>query len=557
MIGTIRKHSTWLWFVIIAATIISFLFFFSPNQRMNGGRSNGGDFGSVYGKKITRDDYASAEREFDLFYFFHDNEWPDKVPADEQQREIYVRLLLIQKADDLGIDVSDNEAAAAADEILRSPELARALRIKDQSVPLDVFVKDVLQPKGLTAEDFENFVRHDLAIQQLFQTYGLAGELVTPQEAAAIYQREHETLSAQVVFFSATNYLPQVDVTPEAVAQFYTNYLAYYRLPDRVQVSYVAFNVTNYLAPAKAELAKTNLDEQVADIYDEYGAQAFPDEKTPEAAKAKIRELLIRQRALADARAEANEFASTVFDLNSDSPKPADLATVAKQKGLAVKTTAPFDSQSGPEEFTAPDDFTKAAFGLTSDEPFAGPIAGPDAVYVIALDKTLPSEIPPLAQIHARVTRDFKLHEATLLAQSSGTSFIQTLTNSLAGGKKFAAACVLAGFPPELLPPFSLNTREMPELDGRAELNQIKQAAFSTAVGQASGFEPTDDGGFVLYVESRQPADEETMNADLPQFLASLRRSQQNEAFNEWLGMEARKQFGNMAVFQQAAEAAK
>ena len=41
------------------------------------------------------------------------------------------------------------------------------------------------------------------------------------------------------------------------------------------------------------------------------------------------------------------------------------------------------------------------------------------------------------------------------------------------------------------------------------------------------------------------------MNAELPQFLASIRRSRQNEAFNEWLGMEARKQFGNLAIFQQ------
>ena len=552
MIGTIRKHSKWLWFIIIAATITSFLFFFSPSQRMNsGGRGASGDFGSVYGKTITRDDYVNAEREFELFYFFHNSEWPDKLSANELGREIYFRILLIQKADDLGIYIGDNAAAAAADEILRSPNLVRALKIKNQSVPLDDFVKYVLQPKGLTADDFENFVRHDLAIQQLFQTFGMAGTLVTPQEASAIYQREHEKLSTQIVFFSATNFLPQVTVTPAAVAQFYTNELAVYRLPDRVQVSYVAFNVTNYFAQSKAELAKTNLDEQIEDIYNQYGAQAFPDEKTPEAAKAKLREEFIRERALADARVEANAFASAVFDLNPDKPQPADLATVAKQKGLAAKITAPFDSQSGPEEFIAPDAFIKSAFGLTTDEPFAGPIVGPDAVYVIALDKTLPSEIPSLTEIRARVTRDFQMHEATQLAQRAGMGFVKTLTATLASGKRFAAACVMAGFPPEMLPPFSLSTQELPELGGRAGLNELKQAAFSTAIGQASGFAPTDDGGFVVYVESQQPADETTMNAELPQFLASIRRSRQSEAFNEWLGMEARKQYANLPVFQQ------
>jgi hypothetical protein len=102
-----------------------------------------------------------------------------------------------------------------------------------------------------------------------------------------------------------------------------------------------------------------------------------------------------------------------------------------------------------------------------------------------------------------------------------------------------------------MLPPFSLSTPELPELGDRAGLNELKQAAFSTAIGQASSFAPTDDGGFVVYVESQQPADETTMNAELPQFLASIRRSRQSEAFNEWLGMEARKQYANLEVFQQ------
>ncbi len=115
--------------------------------------------------------------------------------------------------------------------------------------------------------DFENFARQDLCIQQLAQTLGLSGAFVTPQEAANVYQREHQELSAQIVYFQATNYMSSVKVTPEVIGQFYTNYLAAYRLPDRLQVSYVAFNVSNYLAQSKAELAKTNFEAQVDSLY--------------------------------------------------------------------------------------------------------------------------------------------------------------------------------------------------------------------------------------------------------------------------------------------------
>ena len=69
----------------------------------------------------------------------------------------------------------------------------------------------------------------------------MSGALVTPQEAAAVYQREHQELASQIVFFSAENYLSVGHGHARgARRQFYTNYLAEYRLPDRVQVSYVA-----------------------------------------------------------------------------------------------------------------------------------------------------------------------------------------------------------------------------------------------------------------------------------------------------------------------------
>ncbi len=122
-----------------------------------------------------------------------------------------------------------------------------------QAVPMSQFLERVLQPEGLDAADFQRFVRDDLTIQQLIQALGLSGALVPPQEAGQLYDREHQEVSAQAVFFSATNYLAQVTVTPAAVAQFYTNNMAVYREPDRVQVNYVAYDLTNYFAAAEAK----------------------------------------------------------------------------------------------------------------------------------------------------------------------------------------------------------------------------------------------------------------------------------------------------------------
>jgi hypothetical protein len=314
--------------------------------------------------------------------------------------------------------------------------------------------------------------------------------------------------------------------------------------------------VTNFLAQSRAEWAKSNLEEIVEVNYRQVGPNYFPDAKTPDAARAKIREFLIRKRAFGDAGQQANDFANALFAL--EPAKPENLATVAKQKGLTVHLTAPFASAYGPEEFDAPPEFIKAAFGLTPDEPLAGPITGPDAIYIIALVKQLPSEIPSLDQIHARVTGDYRLHEATLLAQHAGTNFVHTLASQMAGGHTFASTCIAAGLQPQALPPFSLGTRDLPELGDRAELNQFKQAVFTTPVGHTSSFEPTSDGGFVIHIQSRLPVDQAAMNAEMPQFIAALRRSSQSEAFNEWLQVEANRQLRDTPVFQhQAATGAK
>jgi hypothetical protein len=546
MIGTIRKHSKQLWWFIAGATIISFIYWGAGPSRMGdgSGRAVSGDFGSIYGHKITQQEFFEARNDFYLSYWFRSGEWPDRNPNFSEsllEREIYFRLMFAQKAKDLGIYVSDEDVAAGADELLR------ALGRNGQAVPLSEFVRQILAPKHLTAQDFEHYVREYLTSEQLQRSIGLTGELITPHAAAASYQREHQELATQIVLFSASNFLSSITVTPAAVAQFYTNYLAEYRLPERVQVSYVAFEVTNYLAQAKAEWAKTNMEELVTAYLRQVG-ENYKNSKSAAEAKEKIREELIRDRAGVDARKDANDFANAVYNL--EPVKPENLAAVAKQKGFTVQVTAPFAERTGPEEFNAPVAFVQAAFGLTPDEPFGRPVAGPNGIYVLAYAGRQPSEILPLDQIRDRVTRDYRWVEAVLLARRTGTNFSRTLTDVTADNG-FASRCTAAGLQPETLPPFSLSTQSLPGLAPQVTLNQLKQAAFTTPVGKAGNFEVTPDGGFIIYVQSRLPFDQAKMNSDLSQYVNVLRRGRQNEAFTEWANLEANRVLHDTRLFRE------
>lgn len=560
MIGTIRKHSKWLLWIIAGLTIFSFVYFMGSGPARNGG--GGGTSvntnlinGTIYGEKVTPENYDRAEHDVDIYFLLNSGMWALHNPNLTQarlQQEIYVRMMLLQKAKSVGIHVSDEQVEQAAATYLRSTALIRTLGIHGQSVPFDAFAKEILAPEDMDAGDFQNFVRDDLAVQQLQSIYSLPGELITPDEAATEYLRDFQEFSAQIVFFSASNYLARVSVAPQDVGLFYTNYMAEYRLPDRVQVSYVLFSLSNYLGQAQTQL--TNLDDQVANIYTKYGMQATPDAKTPDEAKDLIRKTLLRQQALADAGKQANDFAQVVFNVSGSAnkaPSPDDLAVAARQKGFPLQTTEPFSQEYGPQEFAASETFIKTAFNLEPDNPISEPIATPEGAYIIALQTNLPSEIPALADIRDRVAIDLRLREASIMARIAGTNFVNSLTSHMALGKSFASAAIAEGCDPQVLPPFSLNTSEMPELEDHATLNQLKSAAFTTTVGSFSDFKGTEDGGFVIYVESRLPLDQSKMTADLPQFTAQLRQQRQSQAFDSWIQREASRELRNTPLGQQ------
>jgi hypothetical protein len=536
-----------LWLIIVTLTIISFLYWgASPAARYDHGHSGG--YGTIYGHAVTREMYVQAQQQFRLYYWMRSGSFPEKSETfkrDDMERETYVRLMLTQKAKDLGVSVSEDAVVAAANEFLLS------LGRNGQPVPLEEVNKRILEPEGLTLTDLQNFLRSDLVIQQLVQTLGLSGSFVTPQEAGLLYDREHQEVAAQAVFFSVSNYLAQVAITPAAVADFYQKNQAGYREPDRVQVNYVAYEVTNYFSAAEQKIGRTNLDAQVETVFRQHGLEAVPGAKTTEEAKLKIRQALLQQEAAVETRQQANEFASELF---AQEPVKADnLNTFAKTKKVTLHSTKPFDANSGPEEITA-SAFTKEAFKLNAEMPFAGPVAvpsanAPETYYVIGLAAQLPSAIPPLEQIRARVTLDFEFYEAALLVQRAGTNFFATATGQMAAGKTFAQAAAAAGLAPTVLSPFSLSSSDVPEAGERAEIGQLKRAAFTTAPGHVANFLQTQDGGFVLFVQSLQPVDQAKKTADQAQFLNQVRRGRQNEAFNLWLESEANRELRSTPVF--------
>ena len=542
MIGTIRKHSAVLWWTIIPITILSFVWYMNSAPSRGGrGGAGVGNLGTIYGHEVTPEALETATKEFNIYYWLHYSQWPkarEGVTESVIRRESYVRLLLTEKAKTMGIRVTDEAAAAAGADMLRKFGNGK------QAVSMDQFVKQVLQPENLTVVDLQNYLRSDLALQQVIMTLGLPGGLIAPKEAEQLYDRENQELSAQAVFFSYSNYLAQVTPTPAAVQDFYTKNMAAYREPERIQVKYVAFEISNYLAAAELKVGKTNLNNQIENIIRQDGIEAVRGAKTVEEARTKLRDYLLRQEQIALMKPVANEFATAVYGEKN-------LVAVAQRQGLTVHTSVPFaNNTAAANTLNLPETFVRAAFKMVADQQsFSELVSGTDALYLLTLDQQIPSTVPPLEAIRSRATEDYRAVTAQGMARTAAMTFHSNVTAQVAAGKAFAEAATTAGHSPVLLKPFALNATEIPEIGDRVEIREVKQAAFTTPLGKVSSLIPTSEGGFILSPKSLEPVDLAKKAAAMPQFLTQVRRGRQDQAFNEWLQVEIGHELHDTPVY--------
>jgi hypothetical protein len=540
MTGHIRKHQKLLWYFISAAVIISFVAYFNPSSRLEQA-GGGGNYGSIDGRPLSRNELVAADRLARLGGYLRLGEGYDNARAKQQgfdlKQERYFNVLLQARAKDLGIEVGDAAVAAWI-----------RLNLRDEKGPVTFqkFVETRLNPsrERFTESDFVDWVRLQVVRGHLADVVGVAGDLVTPREAALEFQRENETLAVSLVQFSTSNYLASVNLDPAALSSFYSNRLAVYRIPERRVLSYVRFEATSFTAEATADLAKIpDLTNRIEQIYTQRGAETFTDAQgqplTKPAAIAQLQQDMVTQRALELANAKATEFANAIYRVKPMTP--ANLINEALNRQLKVANTEPFTDSGRPAGLEDLTTLGQEVAKLSNEKPITLPMRGTTGVVVAALTQTVPSEIPAFATIQSRVMEDYRRFKSQEAARSAGEAFAIAVTNGLAQGKAFAAIAAERQAAVVELAPFTLTAEAIPGLDPRLNANAIKSAVFQLKAGTASPFQPSADGGLVAFLKERKPVDEATLKAGLNTFLEEQRQQRKSLAFQEWAGREFQK----------------
>lgn len=550
MIGTLRRHSQWLWGIIITVVIITFVVFFTPEIGSGGGRAEA-DYGTLYGQPIKRDELAQAYTDARLGYFLSTGQWPDR---DERARmfgfnldaEARQRLLINHQVKQHGIDAGEAAVAQEIKNIFTDPQTG-AFSLQRY----DGMLKQHFASAGVSEAAFERFLKHELGRQQLARMFGLSGKLITAKAADAFYRRENEQALTEFVFLASSNNLAKVKLDDATLRTWHTNNLANYRITERVVVHYVYFPYTNHNAEADKELAANTNLVSIMEAYYKTNVFRYRDTNGTalpfSQAQAQIRTEFRDETAARIGYLKASEFANELF---KQANKADSLLTLAAKKGLAVKVTEPFTEFEGPKLTNAPGNFGRTAFQLSADEALGQMLPGSDGVYFIAFKERLKPEDPPFEKVKDRVAEDYKRSQAIELTLTEGTKLVAAANDALTKGKSFKDAAKELGHVALEVPPFSRNAREIEIVKDRGlGIEEFRDQAFALAAGKVSSFRQVSGGGFVVYVKSFQPVAEDQVKAKLPEFTESLRDNRANYAFREWLGREVERS-GVMAALQ-------
>lgn len=546
MIGSIRKHSNWLWAIIVTAVIASFVIWSDARPGRTSFDFGGADFGKLYGRPITRDQLLKARTAAAVDDALRGGR---RGASADNERAVAELMVLQAKVKELGIEVGDVAVGKYLRENFKDPATG--------AFNYDTFIQNLQQRTRIDEATFLEHIRNQVAIQHLVETVGSASRMVTPREVAADYRRDNERWVTKAALFSLSNHLAGVVAKPEDLSRFYSNRIAFYRIPERTVLVYVRFDATNHLAEAEALIAKeAGFTNRLEEFYRQRGAEAFRDENdkvlAKEAALRKIRDEALTQGALGLARQEAIRFNDELGALTNVTPSA--FALTASKFKVPLRSTTPFRNGERIAGLDNVQGLAQRVASLNAETPYTEPLDGEGFVVIPMLQTKLPPEVPSFETVRERVVQDHRMDRARAAAREAGEKFHAAAEAGLAAGKRFADIAAAQKATLVNVPEFTAASQNVVGLDSRLNLYLVRNAAQGAKPNGVARYTDSSDGGFVLYLEKKEPVSEEALKQALPSALAEARQQRRMAVFQNWFAAEFQKS-GAMASSKSTAPA--
>ncbi len=422
MLDLMRKHArNWLMKTILGIIIVVFIFYFGSM----GGRERAQRIAMVDGKPIV---YADFQREYQQLLDSYRQRFGQGLTEEmikslnlKQQAvdNLVNQAVVMLKAEEMDVRASDEEVRTA---ILAYQPFQRN-GVFDQRL-----YEQMLRANKMTAEEFET-VQKKMLISMRVEDLIRSAVRVSDQEVHDLYRMQNEKINVDYIQVSPKAFTGGIKAAPADLEAFLKAREAQFRVPEQVQVKYLAFLGQEYAPAVQVS------DADVADYYERNKGQWMKkagtirnSDGTERPAQAlqplsEVRERIVaemtRARGMYLAADEAKKAHDRIY-------QEENFDAYAGQKKLAVRTTGLFRITDPPAEFRAIADFGKILTGLQKNE-MSRVIQSEKGYYLLVVTDRKAAYLPSLKEIEPEVEKQYREEEAKKAAQKGAEALIARL----------------------------------------------------------------------------------------------------------------------------------
>ncbi|MFA6037282.1 MAG: SurA N-terminal domain-containing protein [Legionellales bacterium] len=238
---------------------------------------------------------------------------------------------------------------------------------------------------GFTAVAFRQAVQNDLMIGQVRSSI-VDSSFVLPYEFDRTLDLLEQKRDIQYVLISAAQYLPQVQVTPEQIAEFYEARPADFMLPERMSIQYVRLN-------ADAIHIENPDDKTLQDFYTTHQASFTEPEKRHAA------HILLTSEKISGDAAQVDALAAKLMQ---ELQQGADFSALAKEYSADPGSSTQGGDLGWFGRGMMVPEFEEAVFTAKSDT-LVGPIKTDFGLHIIKVIGVQPETVKPFDTVKEEV----------------------------------------------------------------------------------------------------------------------------------------------------------
>lgn len=408
MLQLMRKHAkNWLMKVVLGIIIIVFVFYFGSMRDRQAAEA----IAEIDGSRIAYAEFKNEHQNLLELYRqrYGDNLTDDMLkkmnPKQQAMDNLINRAIILSKANDLMLDVSDDELKAS---ILYYP----AFQIN--GVFNNNLYQRVLRYQRLTPEDFEAIQKRGLKTGKLERLIKESAK-VSEKEVRDIYNTQSRKVNLNFIELAPDNIRTRVQPSKQELEDYLKEHGEEFRIPQKGVIEYFSFVGDSF------GKALDISDDEIEEYYENHKSEFEDNGKTKPLAKVKggIISRLKSIKGMDAAFEEAKEAHDTIY-------QEENFEEYAGAKGLALKTSGFFLDVPHTGQLAGIQDLSEYVFNLEEGD-LGRVFSDGTAHYVFRLVSLEPSYIPEFNEAAKKVRENYSQNKRKQLCREKADGILGDL----------------------------------------------------------------------------------------------------------------------------------